>query len=152
MIKGRVNLRDELALERKKSDANDILLQVRQILADQEAERNRIRGTIDESSGEIANAFTFDLLETDRIFHVSHIRKVCIDYRLRFLDSQMFRHEFPDEAITQIRTLEQKHGTDLGGFRIIAPTKAFHLHNYNDPLLFVPIGNDYYYLIHQWGN
>ena len=23
--------------------------------------------------------------------------------------------------------------------------------NYDDPLLFVPIGNDYYYLVHQWG-
>src|SRR6476620_4311541 len=105
MIKGRVNLRDELALERKKSDANDILLQVRQILADQEAERNRIRGTIDESSGEIANAFTFDLLETDNIFHVSHIRKVCIDYRLRFLDTRYFKNEIPEEAVSKINRM-----------------------------------------------
>lgn len=28
----------------------------------------------------------------------------------------------------------------------------FKLENYDDPLLFAPIGNGYYYLIHKWGN
>ncbi|WP_395062778.1 hypothetical protein [Flavobacterium sp.] len=34
----------------------------------------------------------------------------------------------------------------------MAPSKAFNLKKYDDPLLFAPIGNDYYYLIHKWGN
>ena len=29
--------------------------------------------------------------------------------------------------------------------------KLFHLKNFDDPLLFVPIGNDYFYLVHKWG-
>jgi hypothetical protein len=33
----------------------------------------------------------------------------------------------------------------------MAPSKAFLLLSYDDPLLFAPIGNDYFYLIHQWG-
>jgi len=32
------------------------------------------------------NVFDFDQLETDKIFHLVQIKKVCIDYRLRFLD------------------------------------------------------------------
>jgi len=42
--------------------------------------------------------------------------------------------------------------TKLEGFRIIASSKLFKLENYDDPLLFAPIGNGYYYLIHKWGN
>jgi hypothetical protein len=34
----------------------------------------------------------------------------------------------------------------------MAPSKLFRLKNTDDPLLFVPIGNDYFYLIHQWGD
>ena len=34
----------------------------------------------------------------------------------------------------------------------MAPSKLFKLENADDPLLFAPIGNDYYYLIHKWGN
>jgi len=33
----------------------------------------------------------------------------------------------------------------------MAPAKLFKLKNADDPLLFVPIGNQYYYLIHSWG-
>ena len=33
----------------------------------------------------------------------------------------------------------------------MAPSKLFRLRVKEDPLLFVPIGNDYYYLIHKWG-
>ena len=36
--------------------------------------------------------------------------------------------------------------------KIVAPSKLFKLKNADDPLLFVPIGNQYYYLIHKWGN
>jgi len=34
----------------------------------------------------------------------------------------------------------------------MAPSKLFKLKNPDDPLLFAPIGNGYYYLIHKWGN
>ena len=34
----------------------------------------------------------------------------------------------------------------------MAPSKLFRLKDTDDPLLFIPIGNDYFYLIHQWGD
>lgn len=137
---------------RRKSCEADILKSVARLLADNEKERDKIRRKLKDGGNVKNNLLRFDLLDSGRIFHISHIKKVCIDYRLRFLDTALFRHEFPEEAVTQIREIEKNHDTALGGFRIVAPTKAFHLLNYNDPLLFVPIGGDYYYLVHQWGD
>ena len=48
--------------------------------------------------------------------------------------------------------MEKDHQIELRGFKIIAPSKLFKLEDKDDPLLFAPIGNQYYYLIHQWGN
>ncbi len=94
----------------------------------------------------------FDLLETERIFHLDQIKKICIDYRLRFLDSSFFKGEIPQTAISKIKQLEAAHSTDIKGYKIMAPSKLFKLENMDDPLLFAPIGNGYFYLIHKWGN
>jgi hypothetical protein len=34
----------------------------------------------------------------------------------------------------------------------MAPSVLFRLERKDDPLLFVPMGNNYYYLVHKWGN
>lgn len=98
------------------------------------------------------NQFDFDHLDTSRIYHLDHIRKICIDYRLRFLDLKYFKPELPEEAHKAISEIEQEHETQLKGLKIIAPSRLFKLADKDDPLLFVPMGNQYYYLIHKWGN
>lgn len=98
------------------------------------------------------NQFDFDQLETNRIFHRETIKNICINYRLRFLDLSYFKADVPLEAINKIKALEKSHETDIRHMKIVAPSKLFKLKNADDPLLFVPIGNDYYYLIHKWGN
>ncbi len=99
-----------------------------------------------------ANHFDLDLLETHRIYHLSSIQKVCINYRLRFLDLHFFKSPLPKEAITKIKALEETHNTSLTDLKIMAPSALFRLESTDDPLLFVPLGNDYFYLIHKWGN
>lgn len=98
------------------------------------------------------NQFEFDLLKTERIYHLSHIKKICIDYRLRFLDLKYFKGEVPEEGKAEITSIESQHDTTLEGFKILAPSRLFKLEDKDDPLLFVPMGNNYYYLIHKWGN
>ena len=98
------------------------------------------------------NQFDFDCLETNRIFHRDTIKKICIDYRLRFLDLAFFKGDIPVEATEIVQALEQEHNTELRHLKIVAPSKLFKLKNSDDPLLFVPMGNQYYYLIHKWGN
>lgn len=98
------------------------------------------------------NKFDLDKLESDRIYHISQIKKTCIDFRLRFLDATLFKGSFPVEAVAQIKSIEAKHHTILSDLKIMAPSKLFKLENADDPLLFAPMGNGYYYLIHQWGD
>ena len=75
-------------------------------------------------------------------------------HRLPFtlLDLDHFKGDIPVEAIECIQALEQAHNTELQNLKIVAPSRLFKLKNADDPLLFVPIGNQYYYLIHKWGN
>lgn len=98
------------------------------------------------------NAFDFDLLATDKIYHLDQIKKVSIDYRLRFLDLKYFKNKLPQEALDTIQALESAHDTQLGSFKIMAPSALFRLEKTDDPLLFVPLGKDYYYLVYKWGN
>ncbi len=105
-----------------------------------------------ESPPESVNDFDFDLLETHRIFHIEQIRDVCIDYRLRFLDLKYFKPEVPQEAIEAMQGMEAEHNTVLGNLKIMAPSRLFKLEDKDDPLLFAPMGNGYYYLVHKWGN
>lgn len=98
------------------------------------------------------NEFDLEAFETRHIYHLSTIKDICIDYRLRFLDLKYFKNDLPQEAFDKIAALEVQHNTVLSGFKIMAPSKLFRLKNTDDPLLFVPIGNDYFYLIHQWGD
>ncbi len=153
MLTTKTNLVEQLHKKRKKEiSTQDILAEVNAVLSRNQQERNRIINQLSEENSTIVNHFNINLLETDRIFHINQIQKVCIDFRLRFLDSHLFQNGIPEEAVTQISRLEKKHQTQLRGFKIVAPSKTFNLKNYDDPLLFAPIGNGYYYLIYQWGN
>ena len=143
----------ELLAQKSKVAQEEVIMgQVRDILVRDSTIRAAIKENLQDGSGQDFNEFDFDLMETGKIFHLDQIRAVCVDYRLRFLDSTLFKNPIPEEAISEIRRLQESHGTELKGFKIMAPSKTFYLKNYDDPLLFAPIGNGYYYLIHQWGN
>lgn len=153
MLLTKKTLLDELISKRSKFKSETTILdEVKSILNQNKIEREQIENNLKSKSSTIANDFDFDLLETENIFHIDQIKTIAINYRLRFLDSHLFKNEIPSEAISKIRVLEKNHQTTLQGFKIIAPSKTFQLENYDDPLLFAPIGNNYYYLIHKWGN
>lgn len=153
MLINKESLVDVLLQNRNKTMSESFILEeVYAILGENDAQRNQIKEVLFSESSTIANSFHFDLLETNKIFHLDQIKTICIDYRLRFLDSNLFQNPLPEEAITKINELQKRHQTELSGFKIVAPSSAFNLKNYDDPLLFAPIGNGYYYLIHKWGN
>jgi hypothetical protein len=78
---------------------------------------------------------------------------MCIKYRLRFLDAGLFKGEIPRTALHAVRALERSSDGPLMGFKIMAPAERFKLCDSElDPLLFVPVGDDRYYLVHKWGN
>ncbi|WP_338156657.1 hypothetical protein [Robiginitalea aestuariiviva] len=142
MILERTNIEARLQAERQKSVQDtplDALLQEFRIAAP-------------EAQQLPANTFNFDLLDTGRIYHERHIRQICIDYRLRFLDLKYFKPALPEEAQAAISKLENTHNTRLEGLKVMAPSRLFKLEDKDDPLLMAPMGNGYYYLVHKWGN
>lgn len=149
----RINIPEKILQNRKKRIAEEELLQyVHQIFSDETLRDEKILNILqDNVEFHGSNSFMPDKLQPDRVFHLEDIEKICIDYRLRFLNSGLFKAELPYEAIIKIKEVEKEHNTTLKGFKIMAPASVFKLKNADDPLLFAPIGNQYYYLIHSWG-
>lgn len=153
LLRKSVDLQQEMLQARHKAlPEQDLMLEVFAILEENQKRRDEILAEINSGNDIPENNLDFVLLETDRIFHLAQIRKICIDYRLRFLPSNYFKGGIPEEAISEVRQIEDAHATKIAGFHIVAPTKTFQLKDYNDPLLFAPIGNGYFYLVHKWGN
>ena len=152
MLLRRTNIREKLILAKQKDKSADkILNDVYRLLAKEDDAQKRIEDNLKSMDAVISNDFNFDLLETAEIYHVRHIKKIAVDYRLRFLDSHYFKGEIPQDVISKIKKLEKEHELEIKGFKILAPSKLFKLKDRDDPILFAPIGNDYYYLIHKWG-
>ncbi|WP_299261698.1 hypothetical protein [uncultured Aquimarina sp.] len=153
MMIPKTNIKKKLTqLRDKEFDPARWELQVQAIFKEENKKNDRIVNMLENGAPVIENNFIFDYLKSPNIYHIDQIKKICIDYRLRFLDSKYFKGKLPQEAISKIMDLEKIHETELKGFKIIAPSKLFKLANADDPLLFAPMGNDYYYLIHKWGD
>lgn len=110
----------------------------------------------------------------DKVFHISQIEKLCDRYYLRFLPSALFKGSIDPSLPDKIATFEATYNVqcksvvkDISRFRnwmdieaekgnntfIAAPASSFKLEERpKDPLLFYKINDEYYYLIHKWGN
>jgi len=146
------NIREQLYKAKLQSSEEQLINEVYLLLQKSSEKEGKILKNISGNTHRAENNFKFDLLETDRIFHIDQIKEICINYRLRFLDSKYFKGQIPDKTIDKIKLLEQKHNIEIEGFKIVAPSKLFKLADKDDPLLFAPIGNGYFYLIDKWGN
>lgn len=103
------------------------------------------------------------LLSDERIFTYEDIKKIAISYGLRFLPSNMYVGEIPQDLPQKIREfkskgLEQKTLTDFYGnnkyerYFILAPKESFELKEKpKDPLFFAELKDGTYYLVHKWG-
>ena len=106
MLLKRTNLEERLGRIKAQEKEKALLFEVHTILQNVSDQEDRIRDEIGNSRGEVVNQFQFDLLETARIYHLEQIKKICIDYRLRFLDATYFKGEIPPEAVSKIKQME----------------------------------------------
>lgn len=148
-----VNLTNQLSAIRANnaSVANQDVIKGFEALLNQPSEGQRILGNLFSSEGQEEH-LDFDALDASKLYHLDDIKTLCVDYRLRFLDSKWFNGTFPTEALDAVKEFEHAQGKEITGFKMIAPAGMFKLAEKDkDPLLFVPMGNNYYYLIAQWG-
>ena len=55
------------------------------------------------------NKIIYEKLDPKKIFHIKDIKKVCVDYRLRFLDSSFYKGKIPNVALKKIDLLDKEH-------------------------------------------
>ena len=144
----KVNLFEELIDERNKVISSD---ELKTLLKNIWYKDDEIQKSLNKKNDNKPNNLKFDKMKTRNIFHKDTIKKICVRYRLRFLDSNLYKGEYPKNITKIIGKIERNHNTTLSNFMIMAPSKLFKIKSPDDPILFVPIGNDYYYLIHKWG-
>lgn len=97
---------------------------------------------------------TYERFRADRVFHKNDIKNLCQNYGLRFLESRYFNGELDIELPNKIREFSKTYDFYVGpgNSYIAAPASSFKLQERpKDPLFFVHVGDDYYYLIHKWG-
>lgn len=129
----------------------EVLQEVHLILGEENKHDALLRATVMASLKE--HAAELRGLDPNRVFQRGTIRALCVRYRLRFLPAGLFKGALPNTAIHAIRELERKATAPITGYMMLAPGARFKLCDSEvDPLLFVPLGDGTYYLVHRWGN
>ena len=150
-----LNLEKALYREKDKDTRDnhfDVLEEVKSILAKDDLMDQNIHEKIRSDHKEYSKLNVSEL-DPDRVFHLKHIRTLCTNYRLRFLDAKHFKAEIPYEAISRIKELERSSSERVSNFKILAPASLFELKEKDrDPLLFIALSPEHYYLVHKWGN
>jgi hypothetical protein len=150
-----VNLEKELVKLRARNIENqayESLNEYRKMLNEEQDNFTIGMEIFKRNSQESAN-IDFKNLDLDRVYDLSDIKKLCIDFRLRFLDASLFKGDIPQEALQEVVKIQADEKIELSNFKIIAPAQLFQLKEKDkDPLLFLPLGNNKFYLIHKWGN
>lgn len=127
-----------------------VVQEVYEILDEEQRKDDVLRAVVLSWKGKAINHIP--RLDPDRVFTVDEIRRTCITQRLRFLDAGYFKGPLPPQALYELRRLEARMDEPLKGFKIMAPARRFRLCDSDaDPLLFVCVGPQQYYLVHKWG-
>ena len=93
-----------------------------------------------------------EVLDSKRVFSVNEIRKVSIDYHLRFLDSKNYVAEIPYNVHLKCSAFELRTGVPVN-FKILTEATNFRRKYPNSQhLIFADLGNNEFYFIMKWGN
>lgn len=120
-------------------------------LLDEEGDRDAVlRAVVLTSNKPVINRIKG--LDPARVYHEREIERLCIKYRLRFLDGRWYKGQLPPQVYYELRHLEARANAPLAGFKVLAPAERFELTDReSDPLLFLRVGEQHHYLVHQWG-
>ncbi len=145
-----VDLFDELQKIQKKNSSKEIIEEVNDLLKKEEQQEERINEALQNASKEII--LDESNLDASKIYTIEQIQKLCVKYRLRFLDSKYFKGEIPYEAISKVKEIEKLSNQKIESFKIIAPKELFKLEDKDsDPILMIPLKNNRFYFVHKWG-
>lgn len=167
----KINLETELLKQNDESIEQDdlIISEVTKILAENEIEQDELLSSAGLEHNIVnANAINarkakVESFGTRRVFSENQIKSLCVKYGLRFLPTVYYKGTIHPETHIKIKEFNQEFNEELTRYGekrmkyrhyfIVAPKQAFKLEKRpKDPLLFIHIGGDDYYLIHKWGD
>ncbi len=103
-----------------------------------------------DNDAKINNIFT---QEPHLILSETSIKKICLKYRMRFLDISFFKGNIPESALKKLETIREKYDLGLEDLKIIAPGELFNLEpREKDPILLARLTDGHYLFIDKWGN
>lgn len=149
-----INLKSELEKAQVELSQNAILTEVRQMLNADATEEALISERIyNNAISNGVDSILTELLDPSLIFNIEAIEATCTKFRLRFLESSLFKGEVPAEAIRKVKRIESTTGLRFTKFSIIAPAERFKLKDSTkDPILLAELPNGRFYYIYQWGD
>jgi len=128
-----------------------VLQEVQDVLDAEQKKDDVLSAVVLSSQGDHVNRI--ERLDPYRVFSEEDIRRLCVAYRLRFLDAGRFKGPLPPRALYELRRLELRSAAPLKGFKVMAPASRFkRCGSDTDPFLFVAVGPQHYYLVHRWGS
>ena len=87
----KVNLYKQLIIERNRTIESDNIDNFLKELF----KKVDVKKSLNKKNTNSFNKLDFDKMETKNIFHLKNIEKICVKYRLRFLDSNLFKGDYP---------------------------------------------------------
>src|SRR5689334_22985554 len=114
-----VNIAEQLGrLKRKnRKEGDELISEANRILQKDLFEEKKILENLKQYrfQEEVLNE---EELEEDQVFNPEEIKRIAVLYRLKFLDSGLFRSEIPYEAILKIKGMEGRFNKKLRHFKI----------------------------------
>ena len=103
-----------------------------------------------------------------KVFTIEQIEKLCVDYRLRFLQSRHYTGSYDVEVAAKIKEFSKTTNTSIDEwtlerrFFMMAPKEMFQLttekyiskaelRRQQDPAIFYQVDEKHYRLVHKWG-
>ena len=137
--------------DKTRSKEDDLIHEANRILAQDLFSEKKILNNLKHYNN------SFDIIDeedisSELIFKVSEIKKIALDFRLKFIESKFFKTEIPYEAILKIKHINTTYKKDIKGFKILAPIAAFKEDKLTkSSILLAPTNYGNYCVIHTWG-
>lgn len=169
---------EKASQEHKEKFNADPIKEVKLLLAGESSEDARILRGLSQNSqfnriekvrGEQIELENFENEYEGKVYTIDQIEKLCVDYRLRFLQSKHYTGSYDVEVASKIKEFAKTTSSPIDEwslgrrFYMMAPTEMFSLRDEKyiskaelrrqaDPAIFYQIDEKHYRLIHKWGD
>lgn len=134
------------------SCADDALKQVKAIFFEDQLDEEEILIELYSPNNAKFTTVAQCKLNIDRVYSKRQITKKCILGQFEFVDSFHYKKKYAVQTILTIKNEQRRLGVKLAGFYILNPVGILTKLRKKEPLVFVGVGNDIFYLLNDFEN